>query len=143
MRRHPLARRASGIVVCILLTPLLVGCVADPSATTSPAAAIDVTITTAPGETLAFEPAETTVRGGGPVAMTFRNGSSLAHNLVFTAGLTAATQTIVKPGTSERLLLAPPAPGDYPFVCTIHDGMAGTLIVQATTFAGVLARAER
>lgn len=102
-----------------------------------PSAAVDVTITTAPGETLAFEPAETTVRGVGAVAMTFRNGSSLPHNLVFTAGLTAATQTIVTPGTSERLLLVPPAPGAYPFVCTIHDGMAGTLIVQATTSAAL------
>ena len=45
-----------------------------------------VTITSAPGETLAFDPAETTVRAAGPIAITFRNGSSLAHNLVFTAG---------------------------------------------------------
>ena len=40
------------------------------------------------------------------------------------------TRTIVRPGTSDQLLLAPPPPGDYPFVCTIHDGMAGRLIVE-------------
>ena len=92
-----------------------------------------MTITSAPGETLAFEPAETTVQAAGPITITFRNGSSLAHNLVFTAGLTAATRTIVEPGTSDQILLAQAAPGAYPFACTIHDGMAGTLIVLART----------
>jgi hypothetical protein len=48
----------------------------------------------------------------------------------FTVGLAAATRTIVEPGTSDELLLRPPGPGAYPFVCTIHDGMAGTLIVR-------------
>ena len=66
-----------------------------------------MTITTAPGETLAFEPAETTVAAAARVKLTFRNGSSLAHNLVFTGGLTGATRTIVEPGTSDELLLAP------------------------------------
>jgi plastocyanin len=89
-----------------------------------------VSIATAPGETLAFVPAETTVWAAGPIAMTFRNGSSLSHNLVFTVGLTAATRTIVEPGSSDELLLRPPGSGAYPFVCTIHDGMAGTLIVR-------------
>jgi plastocyanin len=57
----------------------------------------------------------------------------MPHNLTFTAGLEGGTQTIVKPGTSDQLLLAPPPPGAYPFVCTIHDGMAGRLIVQAAS----------
>ena len=90
-----------------------------------------MTITTASGETLAFEPAEITVRAAGPIVLTFRNGSSLPHNLTFTAGLTAATRTIVEPGTSDRLVLSPPASGAYRFVCTIHDGMAGTLVSPA------------
>jgi plastocyanin len=115
------------------VAPLLVGCLAaGPAPTATPLAAVSVTITSAPGETLAFEPAETTVQAAGPVAMTFRNGSSLSHNLVFTAGLIAATRTVVEPGTSDQLRLVPPAPGAYPFVCTIHTGMAGTLIVGET-----------
>jgi plastocyanin len=130
VRRHPLAGRLSRLLGGILLAPLLVGCAAaGPNAKATPPA-VGVTITSAPGETLAFEPAETTVRAAGPVVMTFRNGSSLSHNLVFTAGLTAATRTSVEPGTSDQLLLVPPAPGVYRFVCTIHDGMAGTLIVE-------------
>ena len=54
--------------------------------------------------------------------MTFRNGSSVAHNLTFTGGLSVATRTIVEPGAVEVLHLVPPAAGAYPFVCTIHSG---------------------
>ena len=112
------------------MAPLLVGCAAaDPPATATLPAAVDVTIRSAPGETLAFEPAEITVAAAGPVAVTFENGSSLPHNLVFTGGQSAATRTVVEPGTSDHLLFGPPAPRAYPFVCTIHTGMAGTLIV--------------
>lgn len=114
-----------------MVAPLLVGClVAGAGATSAWTAAVEVTITTAPGDTLAFEPATVTVRTTGSIALTFRNGSRLQHNLVFTDGLIAATRTIVEPGTSDQLLLGPGAPGRYPFVCTIHDGMAGTLIIR-------------
>ena len=86
-------------------------------------------ITSAPGEMLAFEPAEITIRASGPITITFRNGSTLPHNLVFIAGLSGATRTIVEPGSSAEVLLAQSPPGTYPFACTIHDGMGGTLIV--------------
>lgn len=89
-----------------------------------------MTISTAPGDRLAFEPAETKIRATGPITVTFQNGSSLAHNITFTAGVEAGTQTIVRPGTSDHILLAPPPPGAYPFVCTIHEGMTGQLIVE-------------
>ena len=89
-----------------------------------------VTITTAPGETLAFAPVETAVQASGPIALTFRNVSSLPHNLTFTAGLSGASRTIVEPGATDLLVLTPSASGAYRFVCTIHDGMAGTLIVK-------------
>jgi plastocyanin len=121
----------------IFAAALLAGCQTTAyTSTASPVAAVDVTISTGPGERLAFEPAATTVQTAGPITLTFRNGSSLPHNMTFTAGLSAATQTIVKPGSSEQLLLVPPAPGTYPFVCTIHDGMAGTLIVQPSASGG-------
>jgi plastocyanin len=120
-------RLLGGISVGLLL---LVGVAARLTAT--PAAADGVTITSAPGETLAFELAEPTIRAGGPIIITFRNGSSLAHNVVFTSGLTGATRTIVEPGTSDEILLTRADPGAYPFACTIHEGMAGTLIVTGT-----------
>jgi len=35
----------------------------------------------------------------------------------------------VAPGASETLQFTAPAPGDYPFVCTLHPGMDGVLTV--------------
>jgi plastocyanin len=89
-----------------------------------------VIVTTLPGETLSFQPTQIVVQAPGPAALTFRNASSLPHNLTFTIGLTAATRTIVEPGGSDQVPLAPLAPGAYRFVCTIHDGMTGTLVVR-------------
>jgi plastocyanin len=88
-----------------------------------------MTIASAPGETLAYLPIQVTVVAPGAVQVTFRNESTLAHNLVFSAPLSAATRTIVDPGTSDQVLLDPIEPGPHPFVCTIHDGMAGVLTV--------------
>ena len=90
-----------------------------------------LTIATAPGDVLAFVPADPVVTTAGSIALSFRNGSTLAHNLVFTDGLSAATRAIVEPGTDDNLLLEPNGPGAYRFVCTIHDGMAGVLLVEA------------
>ena len=92
---------------------------------------MNVTITTAAGETTAYDPAETVAAPGAPISITFRNASSLPHNLTFT-GFTAATRTIVEPGMSDELVLAPLADGSYPFVCTIHEGMAGLLTIRAS-----------
>jgi plastocyanin len=137
VRRHSVVGPVARVLAAIVAATVLAGCAAaGPTTVASPSAAIAVMVTSAPGDTLAFEPDETTVRAAGPIRMTFRNGSSLPHNMVFTAGLTAATRTIVRPGTSDQLLLIPPAPGVYPFVCTIHDGMAGTLIVKPAAAGG-------
>lgn len=129
MRGHPLIGRRFKLLGGILVALFFVGAVARTMSLAIPAAAVSVTISTAPGETLAFEQAETTVRAAGPITITFRNGSSLAHNLVFTAGVTGATRTIVEPGTSDELVISPGGPGAYPFACTIHAEMAGKLIV--------------
>ena len=129
MRRHPLTDGRWRLVGLLLVGPLLSTCVFAGSTPSALPPSTDVTITTAPGDMLAFDPAEPSVGAPGPIALTFRNGSSLPHNLTFTGGSSAATRSIVDPGTSDRLLLALSS-GAYRFVCTIHDGMAGTLIVQ-------------
>jgi plastocyanin len=134
VRRYPLAGRGARIISGILLMPLAVACVtAGPATTTVAPAPVEVAVTTAPGEATAFAPAETVIRVAGPISLTFRNASSLTHNLTFTSGWTAATRTIVEPGTSDTLVLAPLAPGEYRFVCTIHEGMSGTLVVSGNT----------
>lgn len=129
MRRHPVAVRVGHLASAVGVTVLLSGCALATADTGS--TAVDVSITTAPGEQLAFLPGEVHVPAGAPVHVIFRNGSSLAHNLVFTAGIDAATKTIVDPGTTEELAVSTPGPGAYQFVCTIHDGMSGTLTVEA------------
>ncbi len=94
---------------------------------------VDVSVRTAAGDRLAFTPSDVSVPAGADVHVTFTNASSFAHNLVFTSGITAATPTIVEPGDSAQLAFRPTVPGSYPFVCTIHDGMHGTLTVVAQT----------
>jgi plastocyanin len=123
--------RYRGVFAMALLLARCVG--TPPPASETPPRATEVTIRTAPGNRLAFEPPEATVRATGPISLTFQNDSSQPHNMTFTAGVEAGTKTIVRPGTSDRILLAPPPPGAYPFVCTIHDGMKGRLIVEPAT----------
>ncbi len=104
-----------------------------PAAAVSPGstAPVAVTITSAGGETPVFRPAGTIVVAARPISITFRNASNLPHNLTFIA-ITAATRTIVEPGAADEVLLPPLAAGAYPFVCTIHEGMAGILTVRPT-----------
>jgi len=90
-------------------------------------AVVSVTVTTAPGDQLAYTPADITVPAGAPLRITFRNGSNVPHNLVFTTGIAAATDTIVEPGQSQELAIDPLAEGTYRFVCTVHEEMSGTL----------------
>lgn len=133
MRRHPLTHRVTRLGLAIALAVALSGCQATRATSSAPAAAVRVTVATAPGETLAFDPSMIEVGSVAPVTMTFRNGSSVAHNLTFTDGLSVATRTIVEPGVVEVLDIVPPAAGTYPFVCTIHAEMTGQLVVAAAS----------
>ncbi len=133
MRGPELRIPATRLLVGGVVLPIVLACgPTGPTPSPTPGATVEVTIASALGETTAFDPAETVVVASGPIAITFQNPSSLPHNLTFTSGLTAATRTIVEPNTSDELVLSPPGQGTYPFVCTIHDGMAGTLTVRTT-----------
>ena len=92
------------------------------------AAAADVVVETAPGADLRFMPDAPMVASMTSFSLLFRNTSSVAHNLTF-SNLDARTETIVQPGAVEAIPVTVPGPGAYPFVCTIHPGMAGTLMV--------------
>ena len=61
-------------------------------------------------------------------SLLFQNVSTLPHNLTFST-LEARTATIVAPGSSEAIEVTVPGPGAYAFVCTIHPGMDGMLMV--------------
>lgn len=86
-------------------------------------------IVSRPGER-AFTPASLTAETGTTVRLIYRNSSDESHNLTFLSPLSAATETIVEPGQEDGLEFQAPAPGPYRFVCTIHPGMEGTLVVE-------------
>ena len=92
---------------------------------------VEITVGTDTGAELKFDPAELTVKAGADVRVTFENRASVPHNLTFQAPINVATSTVVAPGTSETVQFKAPAAGEYPFVCTLHPGMGGKLIVEA------------
>jgi plastocyanin len=92
---------------------------------------VEITIGTDAGAELKFDPAELTVQAGADVRVTFENRASVPHNLTFQAPINVATSTVVAPGTSEAVQFKAPAAGEYLFVCTLHPGMGGKLIVEA------------
>lgn len=77
----------------------------------------------------AFTPASVTAETGKAVRLRYRNSSEESHNLTFLSPLSAATATILEPGEEELLEFPAPAAGRYRFVCTIHPGMGGALVV--------------
>jgi plastocyanin len=135
VRGHPLEARLRLALASVAIAVIGAGSVVACQAIPSPTTAVEVTVATAAGDRLAFDPAEVSVPSADALTITFRNRSTLAHNLVFTSGISASTDTIVEPGSTERLSLAPLEPGRYRFVCTIHEGMAGSLVVEGATAA--------
>ncbi len=89
-----------------------------------------ITIGTDPGSALLFDPETATAAADSAVTLTFQNESTVPHNLTFQDPINVATSTIVSPGAAETLEFTAPAPGDYPFVCTLHPGMDGVLTVE-------------
>ena len=92
---------------------------------------VEITVGTDTGAELKFDPANLTVQAGADVRVTFENRASLPHNLTFQAPINVATSTVVAPGTSGTVQFQAPPAGEYTFVCTIHPGMGGKLIVKA------------
>jgi plastocyanin len=74
-------------------------------------------------ESFAFTPAEITVPVGATVTWVNRHGAR--HDVV------AADGSFASPlfGQGETFSFTFAAPGEYPYVCSIHPGMEGTVIV--------------
>lgn len=82
------------------------------------------------GTALQFVPKTVDAPPNTQVSLTFNNHAALAHNLTFKAPINAATAPQVETGKSETITFTTPAPGTYPFDCTIHPGMEGNLVVK-------------
>ncbi len=109
------------------------GPAATPSAGASGAPSgetVELTVGTDTGAELKFDPVEIAMPAGAAAEVTFENRSTVPHNLTFQEPINVATATIVAAGGSETVGFTAPDPGEYPFVCTLHPGMNGTLIVE-------------
>lgn len=117
----------------LLAVALAVACLVSDAPGERPVESTAIAISTLPGETLGYDPSSVTVPIGA-IVLTFRNRSSLEHNLTFIGQANYETSTIVAPGTDEELRIEGLLPGSYRFVCTIHHefvgDMSGTLIVE-------------
>jgi plastocyanin len=56
------------------------------------------------------------------------NAAGEPHNLTFDT-FAAGTVPLVRPGEHRAVTFTAPAPGRYQFVCTIHAGMTGVMVV--------------
>lgn len=75
----------------------------------------------------AYQPATLTVAPGSEV--TVKNDDTATHTVTADAPHTGAFDTgDVAPG-SQATFKAPTTPGTYPYICSIHQFMHGTLIV--------------
>jgi len=92
---------------------------------------VEITVGTDTGSANEFVPGEITVPAGATVRLTFVNESeTVPHNLTSGDPINAATATTVAPGEEETIEFTAPEPGEYTFVCTLHPGMEGTLVVE-------------
>ena len=122
------ARRVSTIIAMVLTALALAACSADPAPTAPPAP-----VPTAPA-TPATTITATNFDFGAPITVspgtivTFVNNDETRHNVTSDDdGKAFASPTVVKATTTFR---APTTPGSYPFHCTYHTVMHGTLIVK-------------
>jgi plastocyanin len=86
--------------------------------TTAAGAAFEVVM-----ESFSFTPAEITVPAGATVTWVNRHGAR--HDVVAADGAFASPLF----GNGETFSFTFTAPGEYPYVCSIHPGMEGTVIV--------------
>ena len=92
---------------------------------------VEITVGTDSGSANEFIPDQISVPAGATVRLTFVNESeTVPHNLTFGEPIDAATATTVAPGEEETIEFTAPEAGEYTFVCTLHPGMEGTLVVE-------------
>ena len=105
---------------------LLTGCSSGSGHSAAPASSGPAATNTIVIKNFAFSPASMTVSPGAKVTVT--NDDSVTHTVTAT-GTKAFDTGDVAPGKTVTFT-APSADGSYPYICTIHQYMHGTLIVK-------------
>ena len=96
-----------------------------PATATGPADAQVATVVS--NAQLEFEPATVNAKVG-TLKLTHRVEGAIPHNLVFDDESLGGTETLTE-GKEETLTLTFEEPGTYDFVCTIHSGQEGKVVV--------------
>ena len=83
-----------------------------------------------------FTPATTTIAEGGVVTFSF---GSIQHNVLFQSAGAPANIPVVASSSVERAF---PTAGSFPYVCSLHAGMSGTVTVLPRGILALLAGAN-
>ncbi len=105
---------------------VLVGCSGTEPVDPGPPAPATASITTPLVPPPIFIPSSVTIRAGGTVTFKNVDGSPAPHNVKSLSN--AWPLTTLEAGESFNVTLADA--GQYPFQCTIHPGMNGTITVK-------------
>jgi plastocyanin len=76
------------------------------------------------GPSFSFTPADIQVSPGATVTWTWADGP---HNVTFPSGSIADSPD---QSTGTFATAMPTTPGTYPYSCTLHSGMSGSVLVQ-------------
>ncbi len=111
------------------------GASASPGASGAPAPSIDPTaqVVTITAVAVAFDPTAVTAPADAPFTLSFDNqDAGIPHDVqIKDASGAVVFKTDVFPGAAKRDYSAPAlAAGSYPFVCSVHPNMTGTLTAE-------------
>lgn len=127
------ARRTAALLV-LLPALALTGCGGGSPAAPSSAGAVTAagapgsqTATVVGGSDLRFAP-QTVAAKVGTLALTLRIGGGVPHDLQFDDASLGTPIPVVASGSASKTYTFPRA-GTYRFVCTLHPGMVGQVVV--------------
>ena len=120
-RRRRAGRRAVAAVALAAAGVLVAACSSSASAGHAAGTSAGPTITIS---NFAYHPATLTVHPGAHVTVT--NTDKVAHTLTARSGM--FDTGLIQPGQSVTII-APSADGTYPYFCSVHQYMSGTLVV--------------
>jgi plastocyanin len=109
-------------------SPAAVVSMSRPGATTTVSMALG---SQSPSNPKFFVPAEITVKTGHTV--TWKNDDTAIHTATSGRDVTPDGKfdtSLVPPGQSSKPIVMPTQPGQYPYFCTLHPWMMGTVIVE-------------
>lgn len=95
-----------------------------------PAMSLEVEARAVSATEYAFVPATVSAPPSTLISLTLVNSSDAPHTLVMLEPLARRTDAIVEPGERDMLSFTTPGVGAYRFVCTVHENMAGQLLVE-------------